>query len=468
MNFDKLYKIIFVLCLFFVGFNQIELLPFLGEYKRDTSMLFILIGFLVLCLETLKTRRLYYPYKTIYITLFLLFTLWCILSTLLNIGTIKDNYFKRTTGIERFIRQFISLAIIVCVVLPFVWRVIKDFTLSDILKYIRGTMLVSLVFATIYGVFDIAYNYFGIYPAYLILENIFDYLPFINPYYHDKRISIFAYEPPYLAIYLLSIAGWMFSYLITARNLLLRFLPSITIIILTFFSGSRTALIVIFLQLFIFLFILYKDNFYRKEIKIILAGCMLLGFLAVGIYGERLVTAIEQRVESLNFSDNLKKDISNKTRFGMQYASMQVFLEHPIIGVGYGQQAFHSRDFYPIWATKKNWEFSGIYQNKKDSSFPPAFNIFTRIAAELGLIGLILFTFFNASVLFYSYKFTKITKSIDKVYYAVALALFISFIGLIINWLQLDTYRVYIFWINLAILIKFSLLLPIKYKNEKV
>lgn len=454
MPLQSVYRILFVLSLFFVGFNHYELLSFLGEYKRDTPMIFILIGFLVLCVEVLSTGKIHFPLRNILIQLLVLFVVWCVVSSLLNYPTIKENYFKRITGLNRFMRQMMSLLISMVIVLPFYWKAISVFSIKDMFKYVRGTFLASLVFACVYAIFDIGYNYFGFYPAYLILENVFDYLPFIKPHYHiQNRISIFAYEPPYLAIYLIGIAGWMFSYLLTAKSWLLRFFPSIAIIVLTFFSGSRTALIVIFIQLLLFVALLFKDNIFRREIKLSIAGMILVMVLSSFYMGDKLVHAVEERMERLNFADNLKTDISNKSRFGMQYASWQVYKENPIIGVGYGQQAYHNRDHFPIWSTKGNWEFIYMYQNKKEESFPPGYNLYTRILAELGTIGIVIFLTFSFLTIRISYRILKVSR-VDRLQYALVLSIFVTLVGLLINWLQLDTFRSYLFWVNLLLMIR--------------
>ena len=34
----------------------------------------------------------------------------------------------------------------------------------------------------------------------------------------------------------------------------------------------------------------------------------------------------------------------------------QVFLDNPVVGTGYGQQAFVARSKYPSWAKRNNWE----------------------------------------------------------------------------------------------------------------
>lgn len=167
--------------------------------------------------------------------------------------------------------------------------------------------------------------------------------------------------------------------------------------------------------------------------------------------GEKVIKSVAEKMDSLDFKKNLTKNVSNQSRFGMQYASIQVFLENPVIGVGFGQQTYHNRTHYPTWATRKNYEFELYYKNKKEKAFPPGYNIYTRLLAETGLIGIILFLM----ILFFSLNeirlLMKRARDEEK---TLLMILLISLVGLYINWFQIDTFRMYGVWLGLAILIR--------------
>ena len=168
---------------------------------------------------------------------------------------------------------------------------------------------------------------------------------------------------------------------------------------------------------------------------------------------EKVTNAVSDKIETLDFRGNLKNNISNQSRFGMQYASLKVFSENPFIGVGFGQQAYYNRNHYPIWATNKNYEFELLYKNKKERQFPPGYNIYTRILAETGLIGFLIFI----SLIYFSIKKSKdCIKNSSGEKKILSVILLISLTGLFINWLQIDTFRMYGVWLFLAILIKVS------------
>jgi O-antigen ligase len=322
---------------------------------------------------------------------------------------------------------------------------------KELLLKIRKVFFWSLIVASVYGFFETLFTVFHITPA-LTVVNLLGYFPFLEPSYHESRISSIAYEPPFLAIYLITIAGWMFSYVLTEKGIF-KFIPLLLILILTYFSGSRTALLVIFIQLSIFVFYLYKLKEYRVYILYSAIAIMFSAVTLLAINAEKVIRSVETKLESLNFKDNLTKNVSNKSRFGMQYAALKVFQEHPIVGVGFGQQTYHSRFHYPGWATKKNYEFELWYKNPNEKPFPPAYNMYTRMLAELGIVGTGIFVWLLYSVIKRSRRLARIHVGEEKI---LAIILLITFVGFAINWLQLDTFRIYGFWLCLAILIRLN------------
>ena len=127
----------------------------------------------------------------------------------------------------------------------------------------------------------------------------------------------------------------------------------------------------------------------------------------------------------------------------------EVFKESPIVGTGYGLQAFESTKKYPKWATDDNWEFREKHLNEDHPPFPPGFNLYLRILAETGIIGFIILATFFTSILMWCYNKTFKSNSGNNV---IALILMISMVGYVFNWLKTDTFRVYGFWLCLAII----------------
>lgn len=459
-----IYTLLFFVGLFFIPFNNFEGLSFLGEYQREAGSYFFILAFGVLCLESLMKGSVNLPYKNVLFQLVCLFVLWTILATLFNLPTVLDSFYKQTSGIGRFIRQFISLILSAFVFFALFWNIVRVWNLDQILKYIRTPLLAGLTFVFIYGVIETAILVFGIGALKPIL-NLYNFFPFVNVELYDGlgRIKGVSYRVPDLGNYLVYISAWMFSYILTHKSIL-RFIPALMILFLMVFSGSRTALVNVTLQLFLFGGLMFLSSRYRQLMLKIVAGTA-VAFAVVFVFNSKaIINAVSEKIESLNFTKKTDHDISNRTRFGMQYASIQVFKKHPITGVGLGQETYYKIYEYPNWSTRNNWEYDFVYKNQKIKSFPPAYNMYTRLLAETGLIGFGIFILMIVLPIANCYRIWKTQPNPQlKI---VALILFTSMTGLLVNWLQVDFFKQYGFWLCLAVLIK--LMVDIKNQQQQL
>jgi len=451
VSLRQVYTFLFLIGVFFIPFNSYEGISFLGEYRKDGAIIFFLISFILFFIDAFLKMKIKIPGKNILFQALLLFIIWLIISTLLNIDTVFSNYMKQTSGLSRFFRQLISLSIALTLFITS-YNIFSKFSVKHSFYLLRRVFLYSFIFVSIYAFFEILIVVFNI-SYFKSVFSAFDYFPFTETSLDlmYNRISSVSYEPPFLAIYLITVAGWMFSYILTSRNNI-KYLPTLIVFVLTFFSGSRTALIAVLFQFIIFIWIVFSAN--QKFNKIIQKFLMLSLTLVLLIFlfnREKITEVLETKIATLNFKKNIETSISNRSRFGIQYTSLLIFKENPILGVGFGQQGFHAKDKYPKWATRKNYEFDLYYLNNKEKSFPPGFNMYTRLLAETGITGLLIFLFFIFLIFYQSKKLIKNKKNQDKI---VPIVLLISFIGFSINWLQFDSFRVFGFWICLALLIQ--------------
>ena len=113
---------------------------------------------------------------------------------------------------------------------------------------------------------------------------------------------------------------------------------------------------------------------------------------------------------------------------------------------------------YPGWVKKDNYEFKIFYSNQREKSFPPGYNLYTRLLAEIGIVGFLIFAYLQILIL---KEARRLSKFQNKDFQILGIILLITTIGLFINWMQIDTFRIYGVWISLAILIKTS-----AYKHE--
>tara|TARA_B100000767_G_scaffold210025_1_gene197027 strand:- start:1 stop:891 length:891 start_codon:yes stop_codon:yes gene_type:complete len=278
------------------------------------------------------------------------------------------------------------------------------------------------------------------------LLNIFDYFPFVDAKtdLRLKRISSVTFEPPALGTYLITIFAWMCSYIITSKSYF-RFLPALLVITLAFISGSRAAFFIIIVQAIIFVFAISQSYQYNKIFSKIVLTSVIAISLGLLVYAPKIINYVDNEIQSFKLNDD-DHSLSNKSRFGIQYAMFQVFLDNPVIGTGYGQQAFDARSKYPSWAKRNNWEFRLKYLNQNSKRFPPGYNLYLRLAAETGVLGLLGFLLVILYIMIWCYNNLMMQKNL------LAIIVFVSMAGFMLNWLKMDTFRIYGFWICLALI----------------
>ena len=431
-----------LLGIFFIPFNSWSGIGFLGEYYRDSCFLFFFFAFVLVLFK----RRINIPVKNLIFQFLILFILWSILATLFNAHNIADYYFKQTSGLSRFINQFGSL-IIASIIIPLTfYNGFKWININKTFRLIRRVVLASLIIVLIYSIIEILIVKFNMINLKKPLLNLFDYFPFTEAKtdMRLRRISSVTFEPPALGTYLLSIAGWMFSYIFTEKKNF-KYLPIIIVLFLGFMSGSRAAFFAIIIQFIIASIIFLKHKNLTRNIYRIIIGFSTVSILTITYFSEPIYNYIKKEINSFKLDDSTHS-LSNKSRFGIQQAMFYVFLENPISGTGYGLQAFESRKKYPTWAKKNNWEFRLKYLNQNDKRFPPGYNMYLRILSETGLVGLLFFGLMLLQIFLWCFNNLKSENS------TIAFIILISMIGFSLNWLKMDSFRIYFFWLCLALI----------------
>lgn len=431
-----------LLGIFFIPFNSWSGIGFLGEYYRDSCFLFFSFAFVMVLFK----RRINMPIKNLIFQFLILFILWSILATLFNAHNMADYYFKQTSGFSRFINQFGSL-IIASIIIPLTfYNGFKWININKTFRLIRRVVLASLIIVLIYSIIEILIVKFNMVNLKKPLLNLFDYFPFTEAKtdMRLRRISSVTFEPPALGTYLLSIAGWMFSYILTEKKNF-KYLPIVIVLFLGFMSGSRAAFFAIIIQFIIASIIFLKNKNLTRNLYRVIIGFSTASILTITYFSEPIYNYIKKEIDSFKLDDSTHS-LSNKSRFGIQQAMFYVFLENPISGTGYGLQAFESRKKYPTWAKKNNWEFRLKYLNQNDKRFPPGYNMYLRILSETGLVGLLFFGLMLLQVFLWCFNNLKSENS------TIAFIILISMIGFSLNWLKMDSFRIYFFWLCLALI----------------
>ena len=442
MPVKNIILLMFSLGIFFIPFNSWSGISFMGEFYRDSCILFFIFSlFFIITSGSFKI-----PLSNLIFQLLIVFIFWCLFSFLFNINNAIDYKFKQTTGIVRFIRQYGSLIIASALIPLTFYNVLKKFDLNFSLKLIRKTILASLVIVLIYSVIEVLIVKYNMIYLKKSLLNLFDYFPFTEAKIdlRLKRISSVSFEPPALGTYLLSISAWMFSYVLTETKKW-KYFPTIAVLFLAYVSGSRAAFFIVLVQLIvaIYLFVI-KTVSVKNVYRILIIAFFSFTFVAI-VYNKQISSLIEKELASFKI-DNSKHSLSNKSRFGIQQAMFRVFVQNPVSGVGYGLQAFESSRMYPVWAKKDNWEFRLKYLNQNDKRFPPGYNLYIRILSETGVVGFLIFGLFLLHIFLWCFNNLKSKNE------TIVFIIFISMIGFSLNWLKMDSFRIYFFWLCLAMI----------------
>jgi hypothetical protein len=215
-------------------------------------------------------------------------------------------------------------------------------------------------------------------------------------------------------------------------------------------SGARTFIIIFLLQIGVYLFTIVKK-------RMILMTLSALGLLAVGIFLWKISFPIEKvALMTPSFTEKSETDYSSMTRLASALAAVNIFLDHPISGVGLGQFTSYYAGYVPGWALPSE-EVKGFI-NENISQRVNAFNLFARIGAEMGVALLIVFISFIYCILSPLYKKIR-TYQHDRFFSKFYVGFFISCIGGISWWLTQDlfTYQPGIFALAMAIYLNASL-----------
>lgn len=444
----KAYEVLFVVGIFIIPFNSFTYrIPAMGEFSRESAIIFLLLGVLCFFIHTVVTGKFYYPKRSLLFKILTVFIGWCVIATLINLPYLFESVYKTIFGYERFFRQFIGLMVSI-VLFIFYYNVLHDKNNQQILCFIRRIFLASFVVVSIYGLLEIAIIQFNASFLNPVID-LFNYFPFVNVWVdvEQGRISSVTFEPPTLAMYLITVAGWMFSFVLTHKNKWWRFIPAVMVLILAYYSKSRTAQAVILVQVIAFMYFYIRENKISLTKALGVAGIAVATIFTLFLSFSSVRDSVEESLDGFDFKKNLTSSVSNQSRLGIQVAAFEVFKDHPISGVGYGQTVYHMRPYYPDWATRGNYEFRIMYLKQSLQAFPPIYNWYTRLLSETGIIGLLLFLTFTLW-LFYSLWNAYITTGNN----ILQIILFVSFVGYFINWLQVDTPRVFGFWLCLAII----------------
>lgn len=371
----------------------------------------------------------------------------------LNYDAIARAYFKGRSGMSRVITQVMSLSFGLLVALLF-FNLARMNQLSAIS---RGARIALAIMAGV-GLLELAS--WSLIPGLTqIHEALGQVIHASSGVAYAQRLRMTAFE--------VSWAGVMLSFLFPfgmvtlGRGAWRTALYVALVLVLVVLSQSRTALLVIVCQAGIFAWFSLR---HRVDYLLHATTLALLAVTALLVSpGPRdaIVTRLSNMVEYGSLSgpdaDEGSENLSNVTRLAGIRAGMEMFREHPVAGIGFGQYGFNfpahlqAEDF-------RSWEVRK-YVTDAEEDWPPAFSLHVRLLAETGILGYGIWMLLLGLPLIRSLRACDMTTLVGRGHVAVAMTLS----GWMLLGLSIDTARFFGGWIALGV----GLALPVPARQGK-
>lgn len=431
-----------------IPFND---LPYLSQYfgaLANEGTFYILIIIMPLwVMVLLEKNKLRIPGNSSF-KLLSLFWIWTIISFIFNIPDIISAEFKGRSGMEKYLFQMLilSLEISASLLIYFIFRNKPRF-----LSNVRYAIIISALIAGMYSIFEISalMGAEGIRIA--VLDPVDSFIHgadiILSGGYYGRLRSVTA-EASWFGVYSSLVFPWLLSFLTQKSKYSIFYILFVSyytfMIVLT---QSRTAYFVTIAEIVVFFLISGTWKNFLLRYKMRLGVFILVGLIAVllnSIYFQGKSTIFEI-LASINDSDNM----SNIARFGSQIAAINMAADHPVFGVGLGQYGFYMQEYVPRWA----WispEIIIYTSNSPGTSWPPVHNIFARLVAELGFIGLIIWVCFWGSLIKNCYRKYKAKKKLYKKD-STEVALITSMFGVWLSGFNGDSFSFFGYWLLLGV-----------------
>jgi O-antigen ligase len=414
---------------------------FIGELGYEGAF----FGFLIsLFITILIFRGRWFVPKNLAFYLIVLFIFWIFISGIVNYNDILSNYFKGRSGLSKFLTQ--SMVIILsCFTIVFYYNLFKDLNFNSI----KNAIIISCIIPFIYSFIEIL-NFLNITIARNLLLLLEEYIHSFAVYNYvlseEPKLRSVSGEASWFGTYISFLFPWVLNILIAKKdNKLFNYVILIYLLILVYFTFSRTVYSIVFIQLicFFLLYFLYEKN-YKTKIRLIFSSAFMT-ILAILFLTDNLFSNIFTVLSSLSDPENL----SNVARFSSQIAALKMWIDAPIFGVGIGQYGF----YMPIYISQKSLILSHEIQewvtNSINSPWPPVHGLYSRILAEAGIIGLILWV---SSWIFLIYKLLHILNKYqtEKLIRLDIISIITTIIGTLLIGFNIDTFRNQTFYISFS------------------
>jgi hypothetical protein len=364
-----------------------------------------------------------------------------------SIFKITSSQFLEWKGISKYNEFFIT---VITLLMAFLSLYIgenfgnKFFKLENFIKI----SFISFILPAFIGILEII-NY------YILNMKITSFINAFMSFFSYKlsipgRVSMLTLEPSWAGdILVLFYIPLFLSIILYKENFkkrisLISFLFLITSIILLFFTKSAGAITAFIFMIFYLLIPRIKKQIYHKEIiKIIIFLMIILIVLVFTTDINHIFGRFYNIFKTLTTSRI--SDGSAFVRSAYWYGGLMVFINNPIMGVGWGSSGFYFPEFIP---EKMKIGEVALYLSEELAVIPNIKSLLIRIMAESGIIGLVIFSVFIFKV------FQKTKDSYDySSNNVIKLFVRLSILGLLVESFSIDTFGFIYPWLQIGLLI---------------
>ena len=413
----------------YIFYCGIVMLPFVGTLSVAKKILFplgsglflfTLIGTIVFFITTKKILNID---KLVNKSLIYLFFV-VILSGIVNGDSIFNSAWQGVDGIGRYILS-VALLLLEYFMLVYIYNI---YVVHKEVRYnVHRFIIISFYISSVCGVVEII--------SLLGVDYANNLLLILDKLYREDiprqmfRVQAFASEPSLYAEYLLIVLPILMLKVIEKGKIVNWFLLYILVILLIC-TFSRTGYFVGLFEITLFGCFFSREIIRLKKaliVQFLLFAIMLILLCNLIGINWRQATLVVESLLSNDYMDNL----SNVARFGSMVAGWNIFKDNIILGIGYDQFAFYAADYYPTWSYLSPEIMSWSINYTERSYWPPLFNYYIRIMAELGLIGGVAWCFLLLVIIKYvrSTIATNKHNSVLKVYLIIFISQLLSLIN---------------------------------------
>ncbi len=445
----KLAFVCFSLAIILMPFNLLENMPhWFGEFSVEGAFYPLMAGIIFLGIDFLKRRQPSIP-SHISFKLFVLFLIWALISGLANWPVISESFTRGRSGPNKLVLQYVVLLFTFCISLGG-YQVYTRLGRDKSFVAVKFSALASFILCAVYSSIEMFYFAGNVWAENILLN--------INSLYRTNTLlwptlrSVCG-EPSWFGSYFAFAYPWLLACLFFSKKRGLIYLSLIiyswAMVYLTF---SRTAYYTLVAEtlLFVLLVIATKTYLTRKTSFLLFIASAII-FIAVISYDptlERINSKAKETIVSL-VNQNTPHKISNVTRLGSAKTGINIGNGNPVFGVGIGQYAFHMPQYVPDWALE-SYEIIGYLDSSKTNLWIHTHCLFTRIYAETGAIGLLIWLGIWGSITFSLLKrLYKFTDNDEKLWLTL---IFVCLAGVMMQGFNLGSFRFMGYWLLLPVI----------------